>query len=113
MRRRQLRATRGWIFILGLLFVVSVVAGIPYAVAGKDAKRPPQEAVPVSLALPPGTSLSELKLGQVDSVVDGDTIDVTLDGKKVRIRYFGVDTPERGDRCFREAADRNESLIGK
>ena len=35
-----------------------------------------------------------------------------IDGKTQRIRYYGVDTPERGDRCFREATDRNEHLVG-
>ncbi|HLF77777.1 MAG TPA: thermonuclease family protein, partial [Dehalococcoidia bacterium] len=29
------------------------------------------------------------------------------------IRYYGVDTPERGDKCYREAQDRNMALVGK
>jgi micrococcal nuclease len=32
--------------------------------------------------------------GPVVSVVDGDTIDVQLDGRTVRVRYVGVNTPE-------------------
>jgi micrococcal nuclease len=27
-------------------------------------------------------------------VVDGDTIDVQLDGRRVRVRYIGINTPE-------------------
>jgi micrococcal nuclease len=30
----------------------------------------------------------------VVQTIDGDTIDVMLDGKKIRIRLLGVDTPE-------------------
>jgi micrococcal nuclease len=32
--------------------------------------------------------------GPVVSVVDGDTIDVRLDGRTVRVRYLGINTPE-------------------
>ncbi|HET7558988.1 MAG TPA: thermonuclease family protein, partial [Limnochordia bacterium] len=30
----------------------------------------------------------------VTRVIDGDTIDVTLDGRSVRVRYIGINTPE-------------------
>jgi len=32
--------------------------------------------------------------GKVVYVADGDTFDVERDGKKVRVRLYGVDTPE-------------------
>ena len=112
MRLRSPRLSRGWIFVLVLLAAVSLVAGIPYLLASDDARRPAFEEVPVTLALPAGTSLSDLKQARVEEVIDGDTIDVSLDGRKQRVRYYGVDTPERGDHCFREARDRNETLIG-
>src|SRR3989304_4833577 len=73
---------------------------------------PRRGAPPARLTLPPGTSLDDLKEARVEEVLDGDTIDVILDGRLTRVRYYGVDTPERGDRCFREATDRNESLVG-
>jgi endonuclease YncB( thermonuclease family) len=28
------------------------------------------------------------------------------------VRYFGVDTPERDEPCYREAVDRNQLLLG-
>ena len=59
-----------------------------------------------------GAKLSASEQVEVVKVVDGDTIDVKLDGKTQRIRYYGVDTPERGQHCFREATDRNEHLVG-
>lgn len=33
-------------------------------------------------------------VGQVARVVDGDTVQVRLDGRRERVRYIGVDTPE-------------------
>lgn len=98
--------------MLALIAVVTVVAGLPYAIAGKDARRPPLETRPATLSLPAGTTLADMEEARVVDVIDGDTIDVSLDGRRVRVRYYGVDTPERGERCFREAADRNEALIG-
>lgn len=44
-------------------------------------------------------------------VVDGDTIDVDLNGVRERVRYYGIDTPERGQHCFKEATARNTELI--
>ncbi len=44
----------------------------------------------------------------VIGVVDGDTIDTEIG----RIRLYGVDTPERGERCFTEATDVTRRLAG-
>ena len=49
---------------------------------------------------------------QVLRVVDGDTLDVLIAGNKHRVRLFGVDTPERGERCYQEAMDRTQELSG-
>jgi micrococcal nuclease len=63
----------------------------------------------------PGLNPDQQRLqpAEVVRVIDGDTIDVRLAGDVERIRYFGIDTPERGDRCFREATERNEALVGE
>ena len=44
----------------------------------------------------------------VAGIIDGDT----FDSGSARIRLFGVDTPERGDACFKEAADGLKELAG-
>ena len=44
-------------------------------------------------------------------VVDGDTIVVRYRGVEERVRYIGVDTPERDERCFVEATRVNEELL--
>ena len=52
---------------------------------------------------------------EVTSVVDGDTIDVLLDGREERVRYIGIDTPEYNNgeaECFaEEATNANEVLV--
>ena len=56
----------------------------------------------------PGT----IKEGQVVRVIDGDTLDVMIAGTKHRVRLFGVDTPERGERCYEDATERTRQLSG-
>jgi len=47
----------------------------------------------------------------VDYVVDGDTIEVQMNGVGYRVRYVGINTPERGDRCYQEAVNANRALV--
>ena len=50
----------------------------------------------------------------VTSVTDGDTIRVEFEGcplEDVRVRYIGIDTPERGQCYCAEATARNTALV--
>ena len=38
-------------------------------------------------------------------VVNGDTIDVEIQGAVNRVRYIGMDTPEDGQPCYQEGPD--------
>ena len=49
--------------------------------------------------------------GLVTRVIDGDTIDVRLGDKTVRIRYVQTNTPERDEPCFRESTQANADLV--
>lgn len=49
--------------------------------------------------------------GQVVNVIDGDTIDVSIDGAVFRVRYIGVNTPERDEPCYAEATAANRALV--
>ncbi len=57
------------------------------------------------------------QLYEVVKVVDGDTIDIELDGEVERLRLIGINTPETVDprkpvECFgREASDKTKSLL--
>jgi micrococcal nuclease len=44
-------------------------------------------------------------------VIDGDTIDVELNGERQRVRYIGMNTPERDEPCFDEATQANMDLV--
>ena len=53
-----------------------------------------------------------LEQATVENVIDGDTIDVLIDGELQRVRYYGIDAPEEGDNCYEEATERNRELVG-
>lgn len=47
----------------------------------------------------------------LDRVIDGDTIDIALDGEIQRVRLIGIDTPERGECLYQEATDYLRNLL--
>jgi micrococcal nuclease len=61
-----------------LVFALAAVLALVFA--GREAAAPDR-------AGPPGA-------GRVVRVVDGDTIHVEVDGRREKVRYIGVDTPE-------------------
>lgn len=48
--------------------------------------------------------------GKVTAVKDGDTIEMLVNGKAVRIRLFGVDSPEKGQAFGEKARQYTASL---
>jgi micrococcal nuclease len=52
-----------------------------------------------------------VQTGQVERVIDGDTIDVRIGDETYRVRYIGMDTPEVGDPFAREATELNRELV--
>lgn len=48
---------------------------------------------------------------EVVFVTDGDTITVELDGREYRLRYIGVDSPERDEPFYQAAADFNREMV--
>jgi endonuclease YncB( thermonuclease family) len=101
----------GTLLALALILGVSLLAGIPYLIAASDARRPSAETAVSQLELPDGMTIDKMQVARVEDVLDGDTADVLIDGRTYRVRYYGLDTPERGERCFREATDRNQQLV--
>lgn len=51
------------------------------------------------------------ELATVTAVIDGDTIEVSVNGASYRVRYIGMDTPETGDVCGSEAKAANAALV--
>ena len=72
------------------------------------ATSPPPTATPLSI---PGAIDGNWQLAEVVYVVDGDTIEVRLGGQNYRVRYIGMDTPERDQPYFDEATEANRRLV--
>jgi endonuclease YncB( thermonuclease family) len=53
------------------------------------------------------------EMAQVVRVIDGDTIDVEMGGERYRVRYIGIDSPERDEPYYAEATAFNRELVGR
>jgi micrococcal nuclease len=47
----------------------------------------------------------------VISIIDGDTIDVRINDQVFRVRYIGIDTPERDEAFYSQATAYNQQLV--
>lgn len=54
---------------------------------------------------------SEGETAVVTQIIDGDTIDVEINGEIYRVRYIGMDTPEQDELLYQEATDANANLV--
>lgn len=52
-------------------------------------------------------------MATVVHIIDGDTIDVNLNGEIVRVRYIGIDAPELNEPCGPEASAANAFLVAQ
>jgi micrococcal nuclease len=73
-------------------------------------QTPSPTATPPPFTHPNWQSLQQ---ATVEKVIDGDTIDVLIDGEQQRVRYYGIDAPEKDEDCYKEATERNRELVGK
>jgi micrococcal nuclease len=53
-----------------------------------------------------------LQQATVERVIDGNTIEVLIDGQLQQIRYYGIDTPAKSEKCYAQATERNRELVG-
>ncbi len=107
LRRRSTR----WLFAAIITLTIGIVLGVIGGGGGDDGSNPPPTPT-LAVDLPDLQPPDGLQPATVLEVIDGDTIDVRMGGREERVRYYGVDTPERGERCFAEATGRNEALAG-
>lgn len=105
--------------LIYLLLLVLVFSGI--ACETEEEETTPKTTKTTTLKSEPEettTTLEEPQVKQegeiatVTRVIDGDTIEVTFeDGRVERVRYIGIDTPERYEDLSREATEANERLV--
>ncbi|RMD80779.1 MAG: nuclease [Chloroflexi bacterium] len=53
------------------------------------------------------------ELATLVRVIDGDTIDVRINGRQERVRYIGINTPEREQPWYTEATQANRRLVAQ
>lgn len=102
-------ATRQRSLSKAFLVIGTVVALLSLSAAGitQFARQDAQDIAPARAAV---VSVPGAVLVDVIKVIDGDTLDVRAAQTELRVRLYGVDTPERGDRCFAEATERMRVL---
>lgn len=125
------RPTGAVTLLLGLALGVASVAcstpqpsEVPTATPTPEASVPADDAAtatpvpatrtPTATSVPVTVETSVVSTGEtatVITVVDGDTIDVEIDGQEFRVRYIGIDAPERGEPFYREARRANRRLV--
>lgn len=71
----------------------------------------PEQSIEPKLPEPTETVIVSRQLAYVERVVDGDTIEVILDGEKYELRYIGIDAPESGSPYAEEAREANKNLV--
>lgn len=91
-------------FKLMIAWLALLAAGCTFTVNGTPIASSP---------LPPSNTNAPAggETATVNFVVDGDTIDVTLNGQRYRVRYVGINTPESDEVCYREATNANAALV--
>ncbi|MBP7928049.1 thermonuclease family protein, partial [Patescibacteria group bacterium] len=99
---------------LPLFFVLSTLF-LLISILNPSGNVYPPSSIPLADTTP---SVAELKTYyKVTKVIDGDTVDVLIDGKSERIRLIGLDTPETLDprkpvQCFgTEATNRSREIL--
>lgn len=60
---------------------------------------------------PPATPTLGRTEARVTRIVDGDTIEVEINGGIYRLRYIGIDCPEPGQQGWYEASEANRQLV--
>lgn len=97
-----------------LLWLALIVALIGLLAARIPLGRGDDEPMPLPTLPPAFVHLDPAALtpAAVTDVIDGDTIDVRIDGTEERVRYYGIDAPERDEDCYEEASARNWHLVG-
>ncbi len=78
----------------------------------------PEPAPPTDTPIPPDPTATSVPAAprtdgaaHVLQIVDGDTIEVEIDGTPYRVRYIGMDTPEQGMPFYDEATQANAALV--
>lgn len=99
-------------FILGTLLIWQGVQNLNHI--GAESVNPPKILGETLINTEDSNSNEKAFVARV---IDGDTIEVKIEGERYTVRYIGIDTPETKDprkevECFgKEAAEENKRLV--
>ena len=107
---------------VGIFFCLSIVASLEYM--QQDPNEISRYVSPLTttmekyLSEKPNKTVSghqeattAFDTGRVIRVIDGDTVDIVLSGERQRVRYIGINTPERNEPCYEQATQANIDLV--
>jgi endonuclease YncB( thermonuclease family) len=113
-----------WIWMFGALGVVALlICGLASVFLSRSGTLTSLWETPTSVQPPTATLIPLItptttvasdptsQLARVTQIVDGDTIEVEIDGQHYRLRYIGIDTPEQGELFSSEATEANRRLV--
>ncbi|MCL4266082.1 MAG: thermonuclease family protein [Anaerolineae bacterium] len=95
-----------WCSFATVLLVIGFV--FPSQAANNAASSTAFSLTAVTEGMMPETSGDRATVARI---IDGDTIEVGINGVSYRLRYIGMDTPERGQPFFEEATEANRQLV--
>ncbi len=102
MARRRARLWR-MVIVLGVLILFSVIAFGQRSANDDDPVTAAASAIELRSGQWYATATLALTSVEVERVIDGDTLDVLALSTLLRVRAFGIDAPERGERCAEAA----------
>jgi micrococcal nuclease len=101
---------------VGFLQLLTTDGGIADTATPTPSSSPtPLLTTPTPTTTPPPLlhpNPQSLEQATVVEVIDGDTITVLIGTERQQVRYYGIDAPEQGEKCYDEATERNRELVG-
>lgn len=99
------------LFILGLVMISFSLGRGSAGIDVKSAKDIQNTPISSSIATPTVTPIASSGKSLVTKVIDGDTVDVQINGQKETVRLIGINAPETNE-CFgKEATDKAKELL--
>ena len=101
--------------LLSIASILIVILGLGFLWFGLNIPAPQKDNLPTN-SVQENLIVIEGQKAFVEKVVDGDTIEVLIEGEKKTVRLLGVDTPETKDprksvQCFgKEASNKTKNL---
>ncbi|MDO9334438.1 MAG: thermonuclease family protein [Dehalococcoidales bacterium] len=93
--------------------VTPPLAKIPTTPSPSQVTTPP--APPPAETTPPLPQVTVTQSNEIEAkvtrIIDGDTIEVEINGKSYKVRYIGIDTPETNKPLGQEATNKNYELV--